>query len=65
MPSSRVARAFYVLWMLFTLFSIFRALQEPETRMFFAVSIAVFAVPIAIGTIIAVVMLATAAARTV
>ena len=59
MPSSKAMRVFTVVWALVTVFNAIRALRDPGTREFMAVSIVVFAVPIAIGTLVAVVMLAT------
>lgn len=59
MPSSKVTRVFMLFWALITIFETIRAFQDPETREFLAISVVVFAVPIAIGTIVAVVILAT------
>ena len=56
MPSSKAMGVFMVFWALVTVINTIRALQDPDTREFFAISIVVFASPIAIGTIVAVVM---------
>lgn len=58
MPSSKWMRAFLLLWFVFTVVNTIRVLRQPEERQFFAVSIAVLAVPIAVGSILAVPVLA-------
>ena len=58
MPSSKVTRVFMSFWALITIFETIRAFQDPDTREFFAISVVVLAVPIAVGSAVAVVMLA-------
>jgi len=58
MPSSKWMRTLLLLWIVLTIVNTVRALREPDTREFFAVSLAVLAVPIVVGSIVAVPMLA-------
>ena len=58
MPSSKWMRILLLLWLVLTIANTIRALREPDTLQFFAVSLAVLAVPIAVGSIVAVPVLA-------
>ena len=59
MSSSKAMRVFTFSWAVITVVETIRALQDPDTREFFAVSIVVLAVPLAIGSVVALVIRAT------